>query len=190
MSKTFSNFSLADLLPEALRNEKQIQALNAAIDPELRILFDNWDLGVTLARLDELSSLQLDHLAIGYDAVVWRESWPLSTKRSVLKTVIINKRRKGTVLAVKQALEAIGSSVKIVEWWQTNPKGTPHTFKIYVSPPAIDGAIETELQSDVMALVDDAKPARSLYDFIMLDKMTSGINVYACIRPLTFKKIQ
>ncbi|WP_278386045.1 phage tail protein I [Stutzerimonas kunmingensis] len=41
-------------------------------------------------------------------------------------------RRKGTVSAVREILNASNADVRLVEWWQTQPQGTPHTFTVEV----------------------------------------------------------
>ena len=189
MTKTLSNVSLLDLLPPNLKNDKFVRALSVALDQQFQKMSRERKNLLIYSRIDELTSKQLDHLAKSFDAAAWRDYWPVSLKRSVLKSAILLKKQKGTVAAVEGALEAISSSAKIVEWWQTEPKGEPHTFTIYVTQPKVGSVIDAELQEDVMTLIDDAKPLRSHYDFVMQDVIDGGVNAFAAIRAVTYSKI-
>lgn len=181
--KNLENVTLGDILPDSIAKDKQVSAAAQAIDPQLRLLALNVDVPAIYASIDKLTSSQLDHIAVQYDLDVWRDSWPVTLKRSILKTAIPIKRKVGTVGAVKDALASIGSAATIIEWWQTEPKGEPHTFTIYATQSEIEGTIDEEMQADLMAMIDDAKPLRSHYKFVMQNQSKTGINVFACVRP-------
>ena len=187
--KTIENVKLIDTLPGSIAKDANIEAVAHALDRPLQEIAKSVDIPAIYASIDKLPSTVLDHLAVSWDATVWRDSWPVELKRSVLKTTISEKRKKGTVKAVKDALASISSAASIVEWWQTEPKGPPHTFTIYATQADIEGTIDAEMQEDVIALIDDAKPIRSHYDFVIQNKAKSTINVTAMVRPLTFAKI-
>ena len=119
---------------------------------------------------------------------MWRDSWPLERKRSVIKNVIREKRKKGTLNAVKAAVASIGSRTVITEWWQKEPKGSPHTFEIEVDMPIVD--FDIEAQEDVFGLIDDAKPVRSHYELLLNNRLDGKVGFigaaqyasYLCIR--------
>lgn len=188
--KDYENAVFSDLLPDNIARDKQAFAAAQALDPYFKEADINSELVAIVANINKLTSLQLDHLATEYDLTVWRESWPVSLKRKVIKTAIAIKSRVGTVQAVKEALSSIGSAASIVEWWQTEPKGQPHTFTVYATQAEAEGTIEAELQEDLMAMIDDAKPLRSHYDFVMQNKGKTGINAFACIRPLVYARLE
>lgn len=188
--KTLDDVKLSDLLPDSLSKDKVISAAAEAIDPQLKAISEKVDIPSIYANIDNLPSLVLDHLAVQYDVTVWRDSWPLTLKRSVLKTAISDKRKKGTVSAVKSALASISSAAEIVEWWQTNPKGQPHTFTIFATQSKIEGVVDAEMQEDLFALIDDAKPLRSHYSFILQDNLNGGINISGCMRVLTYASVR
>lgn len=121
---------LDDLLPDSIAKDDGVAAAAKAIDPQLQIASGFVDIPSIYVSIDRQSSTALDHLATQYDVSVWRDTWPLAVKRSVLKTAIADKRRKGTVEAVKQALASVSSAAVIREWWQKTPRGEPHTFEI------------------------------------------------------------
>ncbi len=187
--KTIEDVKLIDTLPGSIAKDENVKAVAHALDRPLQAIAKSVDIPAIYASIDKLPSPVLDHLAVSWDATVWRDSWPVELKRSVLKTTISEKRKKGTVKAVKDALASISSAASIVEWWQTEPKGTPHTFTIYATQADIEGTINAEMQEDVIALIDDAKPIRSHYNFVIQNQAKGTINATALVRPVTYAKI-
>lgn len=187
--KDLDNIELLDVLPDSIAKDEQIKAAAKAIDPQLKTLALMAGLPSLYVNIDRLTGAQLDHLATQYDVTVWRDSWTDELKRSVLKTAISEKRKKGTIGAVKDALESISSAASIVEWWQETPKGTPHTFKVYATQANIEGVIPFELQEDLISLINDAKPLRSHYNFIVQQNGKGGLNVCGRMRVLTHYRL-
>lgn len=183
--KTIYDAKLIDIMPDSISHDKNVRPASDAIDTQLHALASNIDIASIYMNIDRLPSVAMDHLAKQYDISVWRDSWPDNLKRSVLKSAISEKRKKGTVGAVKKALESLGSAASIVEWWQQTPKGAPHTFTIYATQSKIDGVIDSEMQQDIIAMIDDAKPLRSHYNFVVQEHTTGTIGIYGCMRVLT-----
>ena len=104
MSKTLEDISLLDLVPDSIKKDPDVEAAAKALDPPLLDMTRALDLPSLYVSIDQMTSEQLDAMAYGWDASVWRDSWPLSLKRSVLKNVVTEKRKKGTVRAVLDAL--------------------------------------------------------------------------------------
>lgn len=181
--------SFLGLVPESIASDKNIKATAKAFDEQMQALMKRQSRVHLLSNIDNLSSIELDHLAVQYDLDVWRDSWPLSMKRNVLKTSIQIKRKKGTVAAVEDALSSIGSAASIVEWWQTNPKGKPHTFTIYATQAEFEGTITDEMQEDLVAMINDAKPLRSHYDLVIQHVAKGGIYLSGVARPVAFVKL-
>lgn len=188
MSKELDKTSLLDLLPDSISKDSDVSAAAKALDIPLREMTGVLDLPSIYVSIDSLTSEQLDHLAYSWDASVWRDSWPLERKRSVIKNVIREKRKKGTLNAVKAAVASIGSRTVITEWWQKKPKGPPHTFEIEVDMPI--GDFDIEAQEDVFGLIDDAKPVRSHYELLLNNRLDGKVGFigaaqyasYLCIR--------
>lgn len=188
MSKSLDTADLADILPPSILIDATMQASGQAVDPELRRLAEALDIPVLLKRIDQLTSGQLDHLARQYDAT-WRDSWSLAVKRSVLKATIANKRRVGTIAAVKAALSAIASTARLIEWWQTEPKGDPHTFTITATASGVEGGVDADLQADIIAQIEAAKPVRSWYSLQIMESIRSGFCICGGLRTVTFARI-
>ena len=187
--KTLNDVRLSDILPDSIAKDAQVSAAATAIDPYLAAVASGREIPAIYASLSRLTGRPLDHIATQWDVSVWRESWPEDLKRSVLSTAIIDKRKKGTVSAVKGALESISSIATIVEWWQKNPKGTPHTFTVYATVSEFEGTLDSELQEDILALIDDNKPLRSHYDFVLQTTGRGEIGLVGVVRPLVFAKL-
>lgn len=188
MSKELAESSLLDLVPDSIAKDPDVSASARSLDVPLRETTGVLDLPSIYVSIDKLTSDQLDHLAYSWDASVWRDSWPLERKRSVIKNVIREKRKKGTLNAVKAAVASIGSRAVITEWWQKKPKGPPHTFEIEVDMPI--GDFNIEAQEDVFGLIDDAKPVRSHYELLLNNRLDGKVGFigaaqcasYLCIR--------
>lgn len=190
MSKTLDQTSLLDLVPDSIKRDKSVSSAGKALDPLLQEVTAALDLPSIYVSIDGLSSEQLDHLAYAWDASVWRDSWPIELKRSVVKNVVTEKRKKGTVSAVRDALASIQSAATIKEWWETDPKGTPHTFTIYATLGKIEGVLDAEMQEDLIRLIDDAKPVRSHYTFVIQQQVGGGMGMCAYLRPVSFARIR
>lgn len=181
---------LSQLIPENLVEDSNVKASADALDPSLQDVSKKVDIPSIYLRLGELTSEQLDHMAAAWDASVWRQSWPLQIKRSVLNNVILEKRKRGTLGAVKKAIETIASFTSLTEWWQETPKGTPHTFKVIASLNNYDGVLESDLQEDLFGLINDAKPVRSHYDFILQKRYSGEIGAIGLYRKLAYARVK
>lgn len=185
-----NDVKLSQLIPENLNRDVNVKACADAFDPQLQEIALNVDAPSIYLHLDSLTSEQLDHMAMQWDASVWRQSWPIEIKRNVINNVIRDKRKKGTLLAVKNAIESIGIIISITEWWQETPKATPHTFKVVASLSDFEGLLEAELQEDAIQLINDAKPVRSHYDFILETRHSGEIGIIGHCRKLSYSRVR
>lgn len=196
--KTINDISLRDTIPDSIAKDDKISSAIAAIDPQLHAIAKRTETPSIYYNIDNLTSDQLDNLAWQFDLSTWREKWDVAIKRNVLKTAIKIKSKNGTLSAVKEAIASLGSAAIIKEWWQEQEtdgkgnivKGTPHTFKVLVSLGEVKGQLQTEVQEDVMSLIDYAKPLRSHYTFSLVSSFKGGVSASGCIRALAFSQIR
>lgn len=181
---------LSEIIPENLVKDSNVKASAEALDPSLQEVSRNVDIPSIYIRINSLTSEQLDHMAAAWDASVWRQSWPIQIKRRILNNVILEKRKRGTLGAVKKAIETIASFTSLSEWWQETPKGTPHTFKVIASLNNYEGVLESDLQEDLFGLIDDAKPVRSHYDFILQKRYSGEIGAIGLYRKLAYARVK
>ena len=190
MSKTITVDSLLATLPSVLKRDPKMYALAKVLAKQLVKLHEESSAPSILANIDRLTSKQLDHLAYTRDASVWRDTWPDSLKRSMIRNIIKEKRTRGTAQAVKDALSALGSSAKMVPWFEQTPKGEPYTFAVYVTLPESEDTVDAEMQEDVLALIDYAKALRSHYTFTLQRALRGKLGINATIRPVVFSRIE
>ena len=110
----------------------------------------------------------------------WNSDWPVEIKRAQIADSIEIHRRKGTVLAVKLAMEAFGVQVDLAEWFGDGD--VPHTFKVkaWAADRNLEGKPPVLTNDYYLALkkaINNAKPARSHYDFKAGVKFSNGINI-------------
>lgn len=190
MSKGLADIRLSDLLPDSIARDGDVKAGAVALDKQLLDMTGAVDLPSIYVSIDNLTSSQLDHVAYGWDASVWRDSWPIALKRSILKNVVREKRKKGTRRAVEEAVESIQGAATIQEWWEMEPKGEPHTFTVFATLGKIDGTIDSELQDDLIALINDAKPVRSHFDFVVVKNLLGRFGFHGSLRPVAYGRIR
>ena len=180
---------LSDVMPDSLSRDKDTANVVVAVDEFLREAAGLVETPAHYVAIDSLSSTALDHLAAQYDVSVWRDTWSLTLKRSVLKTAIQDKRMKGSVAAVKQALASVSSIAIIKEWWELSPKGTPHTFSVIASQSAVDDTFSAEMQEDIAALIDEAKPFRSHYTLSIQNNLSTTLSLSGHVRSAAVSQI-
>ena len=181
---------LSDVMPDSLSRDKGTANVVVAVDEFLREAAGLVETPAHYVAIDSLSSTALDHLAAQYDVSVWRDTWSLTLKRSVLKTAIQDKRMKGSVAAVKQALASVSSIAIIKEWWELSPKGTPHTFSVIASQSAVDDTFSAEMQEDIAALIDEAKPFRSHYTLSIQNNLSTTLSLSGHVRSAAVSQIE
>jgi phage tail P2-like protein len=97
----------------------------------------------------------------------WRPEWPERVKRAVVRNAIAIQRRRGTHRSVADAVAAFGANITIREWWQTVPRGIPHTFELILNLTDQTGAgVTAEFIENVIAEVTRVKPLRSHFTAI------------------------
>lgn len=119
----------------------------------------------------------------------WDPAWPERTRRARIAEAIAVQRRKGTLDSVRRVIAAFGGNIAVREWWQTSPRGTPHTFAVTLSLPA-DGAAPTAALIDaVVAEISATKPLRSHFTFTLAQRAQGGIGLRAALRPVTYTRL-
>lgn len=89
---------------------------------------------------------------------VWNENWAVSIRRNIIKASVNIHRHRGTIGALKQALEAFKfDNVKVEEWFQYG--GTPYTFRVFIEIVTEDFDIND--LTEVYTTISQAKNARS-----------------------------
>ena len=118
----------------------------------------------------------------------WKPYWPEAIKRERIRQAIGIQRIKGTVKAVRDAVNSFGADIAFKEWWETTPKGPPHTFDVTLTM-GTSTPNDATFQQDIVAEINRTKPLRS--HFTLTTGLTSvgGIGVAAAVRSVVYRRI-
>jgi len=156
-------------------NNKSLLPINAS-----KLLKDLEKSGLKISYLEAKNKDVLNPNKLGIDILPWlawslsidswSDDWPEMIKREMVKNSISLHRIKGTKKAIKQALDIVGVFGEIVEWWEVIPKMTPHSFNItaYLNDNLNENSdviIDLDTQKKLRNLIENAKPARSHFNF-------------------------
>lgn len=114
----------------------------------------------------------LPWLAWGLSIDKWDTDWTEEQKRAATAEIITNKRRKGSVGAVKEALAARDALLELVEWHKASPRLTPHTYQVRVPVVADDGTVggarcSAQTTAQIIADVTRVQPERSHIELVL-----------------------
>lgn len=86
----------------------------------------------------------------------WDPEWPEATKRAVIDAAFFVHERKGTVGAIRRAVEPLGFLIRVVPWYKMVPEGRRGTFQLDIG--VLDTGVTEEMYAELERLIDDAKP--------------------------------
>lgn len=131
----------------------------------------------TLFNPETCPSEFLPFLAWALSADRFNYNWDEQQKRDYLRNSVLIHRHKGTLGAVKRALNSLGYSFEIVEWFQKNPRGEPYTFEVRIissNPDEVTGVMRADFESVVRL----AKNMRSHLTGIKIEAGTPAALLY------------
>jgi len=89
---------------------------------------------------------------------VWNENWTEEIRREVIKASLEVHKRKGTLGAIKRALNAFQfDDVKVEEWFDYG--GNPYTFRVFID--IVTDGFDIMKMDEVFAVIMSSKNARS-----------------------------
>ncbi|MCU1717429.1 phage tail protein I [Pseudomonas sp. 5P_3.1_Bac2] len=119
----------------------------------------------------------------------WQPYWPLAVKRARIKAAVDIQRHKGTAQSVRDAVASFGSALALREWWQTTPRGTPHTFEVVLTLGS--GVPNTqEYQLDIIKEIEATKPVRSHFTLTVGQTALTGLGLQGAARPVSYLRLQ
>ena len=147
---------VASLLPpNAPAGDRAIERATArlgAIPLELSRLWDPETCPVEL----------LPWLGWGLSIDIWDRDWTEAQRRRHVAEAIERQRRKGSVRAVREVLEAFDAGLSLREWFAVTPNLPPHTFEVWL--PVVEGPASTAAFVEKVAdQVVRVKPVRSWF---------------------------
>lgn len=131
----------------------------------------------TMWNADTCPAPLLPWLAWAFSVDEWDATWTDAQKRAAVKASYEVHRRKGTIGAVRRALDALGLELTIVEWFEDTPVGDPYTFRLSLGVE-LAGATQEQL-AKIIRVVDAAKNLRSHLASIDLSLTSNGVGYFA-----------
>ena len=108
-----------------------------------------------LWHIDTCPAALLPQLAWTFSVDRWDAIWPTATRRAVIKASALVHQHKGTIGAIRRAVQPLGYLISVVEWWQASPPRQRGTFQLEVG--VLDSGITDEMYHELERLIDDAK---------------------------------
>lgn len=114
----------------------------------------------------------LPWLAWAFSVDDWDSAWPADTKRAVIQASYEVHAHKGTVAALRAAIDALGYGIELTEWFQESPPATPYTFGLTAE---LDGrGIAPWLWDEIERAAIEAKNVRSHLRYVRLRSTIRG----------------
>lgn len=117
----------------------------------------------------------LPFLAWGLAISHWDPDWTVAEKRAAVAGAIPFHRKKGTRAAVEEVLARFHPLLSITEWWQTTPRGDPHTFEVRAPAEIPASFLTAETAEAIIRDVAAAKPLRSHFTFVQLLELQAAV---------------
>lgn len=108
----------------------------------------------------------------------WEPDWTEAQRREVVRRAVAVHKVKGTRGALVRALDALGYTVRVREWWQEDPAGEPFTFSLEVEID--DRGIDDGLYAQLRATANAARNVRSHLAGLVAVSRVSGVLRTGC----------
>lgn len=163
---------MSDLLPyNATAQERALAAAVARVGAVSVPIRDTWNSDLCPPSL-------LPWLAWSFSVDQWDNAWTDAQKRGTIKSSVQVHRYKGTIGAVREALEALSFSASIQEWFAQTPPAAPYTFRLILEIDQV-GVAQTGFRG-LLDLVDRTKNLRSHLSEVQLSIRTQAGPYMAC----------
>ncbi|WP_346729577.1 phage tail protein I [Serratia marcescens] len=163
-----NNHDIRNLLPaNATEWEKNLAQVDAAF----------MDTPIPLRTLWNPATCPVDllpYLAWALSVDQWDADWPEEQKREAITSSFYIHQHKGTVAAIRRAVQNFGGEIRVVEWWEEN--AAPGTFRLEIA--LLDTGISENDYDLMMRQINQVKPlSRHLTDV----KFTESVGAYAYV---------
>lgn len=174
---------LTDALPKTLAEQPWVQALAEASRKMRRRVMAYADRTRLFCDIDEASEEALDALAVELQTPLYKNDYPLTVKRQIVKNSMLYYIRSGTRGAVEELLADIYQGAEVEEWFEYG--GEPNYFRV-----AIDISLTTvpvaemapaELESWLYS-VKRASSALESLSYMIRHAITIGCKVEAFLQ--------
>ena len=121
---------LTDALPKTLAEQPWVQALAEASRKMRRRVMAYADRTRLFCDIDEASEEALDALAVELQTPLYKNDYPLTVKRQIVKNSMLYYIRSGTRGTVEELLADIYQGAEVEEWFEYG--GKPNYFRVAI----------------------------------------------------------
>lgn len=121
---------LTDALPKTLAEQPWVQALAEASRKMRRRVMAYADRTRLFCDIDEASEEALDALAVELQTPLYKNDYPLTVKRQIVKNSMLYYIRSGTRGAIEELLADIYQGAEVEEWFEYG--GEPNYFRVAI----------------------------------------------------------
>jgi len=179
--------SIALLPPASTELESALAEISARVGDVPFPLLELWDPAIFPIE-------QLPWLAWALSVDSWDSDWAEDTKREAVATSIAEHRIKGTRASVETVLDRFDALLRIVEWHETAPRGTPHTFEVQLPIVLEDGTAPggyratAAFAEQIIREVSRTKPLREHFQLVQLLALEGGVGIQGVARGSLFRR--
>lgn len=168
------------LPPNAQPGDRTLEAVTARIGDIAEGLPAIWNPASCPVNL-------LPWLAWGLSIDIWDQDWSEGVKRELIADAIARQRRKGSVGAVREVLDAFDANLSLHEWFAQATPQAPYTFEIRL--PVEPGTGSAALIERVADQVVRVKPARAHFTVAQTLRAQAEVGVLAVARAAVTRRI-
>lgn len=174
---------LTDALPKTLAEQPWVQALAEASRKMRRRVMAYADRTRLFCDIDEASEEALDALAVELQTPLYKNDYPLTVKRQIVKNSMLYYIRSGTRGAVEELLADIYQGAEVEEWFEYGVEPNYFRVAIDISRTTVPVAEMTpaELESWLYS-VKRASSALESLSYMIRHAITIGCKVEAFLQ--------
>lgn len=174
---------LTDALPKTLAEQPWVQALAEASRKMRRRVMAYADRTRLFCDIDEASEEALDALAVELQTPLYKNDYPLTVKRQIVKNSMLYYIRSGTRGAVEELLADIYQGAEVEEWFEYGGEPNYSRVAIDISRTTVPVAEMTlaELESWLYS-VKRASSALESLSYMIRHAITIGCKVEAFLQ--------
>ena len=170
MKNTDADFSA--LLPDSLRHDPVIQALEAGFSAEYRRLVTDIPAVMPWEDLDAQTEPVLSLMAYDVNPLFWDPGWTDDVKRDVLRNALRWRMIHGTPACVEEFLAVVlRLRAEVIPWWLYG--GEPGRFRVHVD--FAGHGYDEEAWAEAVRIILRANNTRSHLDALEMELRVEGV---------------
>lgn len=174
---------LTDALPKTLAEQPWVQALAEASRKMRRRVMAYADRTRLFCDIDEASEEALDALAVELQTPLYKNDYPLTVKRQIVKNSMLYYIRSGTRGAVEELLADIYQGAEVEEWFEYG--GKPNYFRVAIDISRTTVPVAEMAPAELESWLYSVKRASSVLEslsYMIRHAITIGCKVEAFLQ--------